>query len=111
MEELKKSYEELSQKMNEVLVKIKEIEEDMRNKLKQWDEKSITPIINGSINEIKERYKRVSLVEDKIQELIEEGTLLIDTEGAVAEQVNGLSVYPIGEFLFGNLRGSQPQRR
>jgi lon-related putative ATP-dependent protease len=50
---------------------------------------------------IKERYKRVSLVEDKIQELIEEGTLLIDTEGAVTGQVNGLSVYPIGEFLFG----------
>jgi len=50
---------------------------------------------------IRERYKRVNLIEDKIQELIEEGTLMIDTEGSVVGQVNGLSVYPIGEFLFG----------
>jgi ATP-dependent Lon protease len=50
---------------------------------------------------IRERYNRVNLVEDKIQEMIQEGTLMVDTEGAVAGQVNGLSVYPIGEFLFG----------
>lgn len=50
---------------------------------------------------ISERYKRVNLIEDKIQELIKEGSLMVDTEGAVIGQVNGLSVYPIGEFLFG----------
>jgi len=50
---------------------------------------------------IEERFDRVSLVEDKIQELIEEGTLMIDTEGSVVGQVNGLSVYDMGEFAFG----------
>ncbi len=50
---------------------------------------------------IRERFERVSLVEDKIQELIEEGTILIDTEGAVVGQVNGLSVYDMGQFMFG----------
>jgi len=50
---------------------------------------------------IEERFERVSLVEDKIQELIEEGTLMIDTQGRVVGQVNGLSVYDMGEFAFG----------
>jgi lon-related putative ATP-dependent protease len=50
---------------------------------------------------IRERFERVSLIEAKIQEMIEEGTILIDTEGAVVGQVNGLSVYDMGQFMFG----------
>jgi ATP-dependent Lon protease len=50
---------------------------------------------------IRERFERVSLIEDKIQEMIEEGTIMIDTEGAVVGQVNGLSVYDMGQFMFG----------
>jgi lon-related putative ATP-dependent protease len=48
-----------------------------------------------------ERFERVSLVEDKIQEMIEEGTLMIDTQSRVVGQVNGLSVYDMGQFAFG----------
>lgn len=48
-----------------------------------------------------ERFERVSLIEDKIQEMIDEGTILIDTAGAVVGQVNGLSVYDMGQFMFG----------
>jgi ATP-dependent Lon protease len=50
---------------------------------------------------IKERFQRVSLIEDKIQEMIEEGTIMIDTKSAVVGQVNGLSVYMMGEMAFG----------
>jgi lon-related putative ATP-dependent protease len=50
---------------------------------------------------IRERFERVSLIEDKIQEMIDEGTILIDTDGAVVGQVNGLSVYDMGQFAFG----------
>ncbi|MBM3284996.1 MAG: ATP-dependent protease, partial [Candidatus Aminicenantes bacterium] len=50
---------------------------------------------------VQERFERVSLIEDKIQEMIEEGTILIDTEGKVVGQVNGLSVYDMGQFSFG----------
>jgi len=50
---------------------------------------------------IKERIERLNLIEEKIQEMIEQGTLLIDTEGAVIGQVNGLSVYDLGEYSFG----------
>ena len=48
-----------------------------------------------------EKVKRVSLLEDKIQELIEDGTIMIDTEGTAVGQVNGLSVYDIGDYAFG----------
>lgn len=50
---------------------------------------------------IAEKVERVNLIERKIQELIEEGTLLIDTEGKVVGQVNGLAVYDTGELTFG----------
>jgi predicted ATP-dependent protease len=50
---------------------------------------------------IDERIERVNLIEVKIQEMIDEGSLLIDTEGTVEGQVNGLSVYSLGEYEFG----------
>jgi len=50
---------------------------------------------------IEEWIKRVSLVEDKIQEMIEDGTIMIDSEGIVTGQINGLSVYDLGEYAFG----------
>jgi predicted ATP-dependent protease len=50
---------------------------------------------------IDEWIRRVSLPEDKINEMIEDGTILVDTEGAVVGQINGLSVYSLGEYSFG----------
>ena len=50
---------------------------------------------------ITERIDRVRLVEDKIQEMINDGVIMIDTDGAVVGQVNGLSVYDLGEHAFG----------
>ncbi|HUU50156.1 MAG TPA: AAA family ATPase [Nitrospinota bacterium] len=50
---------------------------------------------------IKEKYNRVRLTEDKLQEMIDRGTLMIDTDGMVVGQVNGLSVYDTGDYSFG----------
>ena len=44
---------------------------------------------------------RVNLIEEKLQEMIEDGTIMIDTEGTVSGQVNGLSVYQLGDYTFG----------
>jgi predicted ATP-dependent protease len=44
---------------------------------------------------------RVNLIEEKLQEMIEDGTIMIDTEGMVNGQVNGLSVYQLGDHTFG----------
>jgi predicted ATP-dependent protease len=50
---------------------------------------------------LEQQVYRSNLVEERIQELIEDGTLLIDSEGSVAGQVNGLSVYDLGDYSFG----------
>jgi lon-related putative ATP-dependent protease len=50
---------------------------------------------------LEEWIKRVNLVEDKIQEMIEDGTIMIDSQGRVVGQINGLSVYDMGEYAFG----------
>jgi ATP-dependent Lon protease len=49
----------------------------------------------------RERRRRVNLPEDKVQELFEEGTILIDLSGSKIGQVNGLAVYDVGDFAFG----------
>lgn len=50
---------------------------------------------------IDERIERVRLVEEKIQEMIKDGTIMIDTQGSVVGQVNGLSVLSLSEYEFG----------
>ncbi len=47
------------------------------------------------------KVERHNLIETKIREMIEEGTLLIDTEGGQIGQINGLSIFEIGGYLFG----------
>ncbi len=50
---------------------------------------------------IHEKIYRSNMIEEKIVELIDKNVLMIDTEGAVAGQVNGLSVIDMGEYAFG----------
>ncbi|MBN2071759.1 MAG: AAA family ATPase [Candidatus Krumholzibacteriota bacterium] len=47
------------------------------------------------------RIMRVNLFEDKLQERIDDGTILIETSGSVVGQVNALSVYNLGDYSFG----------
>jgi predicted ATP-dependent protease len=50
---------------------------------------------------IVEKNFRLNLIEKRLQEMIAEGTVLVDVEGAVVGQVNGLAVYQMGDFSFG----------
>jgi ATP-dependent Lon protease len=50
---------------------------------------------------IQKRIHRVNLVEDKIQEMIDDGMIMIESDGAEVGQVNGLSVYNLGDYAFG----------
>jgi predicted ATP-dependent protease len=47
------------------------------------------------------KMERHNLIETRIREMIEEGTLLVDVCGACVGQVNGLSVLEIGGYSFG----------
>ena len=48
-----------------------------------------------------EKIYRSNKIEERLQEMIDEGTILIDTEGEVTGQVNGISVLTLGDYSFG----------
>lgn len=50
---------------------------------------------------IKERLFRHNLPEERIQDMINRGIIMIDADGAKVGQVNGLSVYTLGDITFG----------
>ncbi|HKZ32043.1 MAG TPA: ATP-binding protein, partial [Vicinamibacteria bacterium] len=45
--------------------------------------------------------RRASRVQERVQEAIEHGVVLVDTSGEAVGQVNGLSVYELGSHAFG----------
>jgi predicted ATP-dependent protease len=50
---------------------------------------------------VEEKCYRSSLIEEKIRNLITEGTLLVDVDGTAVGQVNGLAVVDLGDIRFG----------
>ena len=76
---------------------------DVLSEANYWAEKDGSQIIRDYHVEkaIQHQEYRVNLIEKKIQEMIEDGLLMIDTEGKVVGQVNGLSVYDLGDYSFG----------
>jgi predicted ATP-dependent protease len=50
---------------------------------------------------IEEKAYRSSLIEERIRELIAEGTILVDVSGEAVGQVNGLAVIDMGDIRFG----------
>jgi len=50
---------------------------------------------------IKNRRSRINLVEEKFQEMFDDKDLLVSTTGKTVGQINGLSVYNLGEYQFG----------
>jgi predicted ATP-dependent protease len=50
---------------------------------------------------VEQRRFRHNLPDERIGEMIERGMIMIDTTGAVVGQVNGLSVYSLGDITFG----------
>jgi len=65
-----------------------------------------TYIANSDVQQaIDRKTHRLDKVRERLYEMIQRGTVLIDTEGMVVGQINGLSVLQLGEFTFG-----QPSR-
>lgn len=50
---------------------------------------------------IEEKVYRSNLIEERLREAIDRGTLLIETRGRKVGQVNGLVVYQLGDYEFG----------
>jgi len=50
---------------------------------------------------VDEKIYRSNQLEERLQEMIDEGVILIDTDEETIGQVNGLSVLPLGDYAFG----------
>jgi lon-related putative ATP-dependent protease len=68
-----------------------------------WARDSQSQMINREHVEkaVEEKIHRLDLVAERIRQMIIEGTIMVDVEGAVVGQVNGLAVYDLGIFSFG----------
>ncbi len=50
---------------------------------------------------IEEKINRLCKIEDRIQEMIDDNTIMIDVDGERIGVINGLSVYDLGSYAFG----------
>ncbi len=76
---------------------------DLLREASFWASKNSHKLVNREdvLKSIDSLIERNNLYEDKVQEMIEEDVLMIDTSGERVGQVNGLSVYNIGYYSFG----------
>ncbi|MBI3363365.1 MAG: AAA family ATPase [Ignavibacteriae bacterium] len=76
---------------------------DVLRESSYWASMEQKPIVTAEhVHEaIRERIERMQLAEDKMREMIRDGLVMIDTEGAVVGQVNGLTIFDMKEYLFG----------
>jgi len=76
---------------------------DLIREADYWASKEKKKIITGKYIQkaIDEKNKRSALLEENLQEMIKEGSIMIDSSGSQVGQVNGLSVYDMGDYAFG----------
>ncbi len=76
---------------------------DLVREASYWASEEGTKLVTGKHVDlaIENRIERLNLIERKIQEMIQDGQIMIDTKGAVVGQVNGLSVFDMGDYAFG----------
>jgi predicted ATP-dependent protease len=68
-----------------------------------WAKTSQDNTITGEYVEkaFREKIHRLDLIAEHMLKMITEGTIMVDVDGAVTGQVNGLAVYDLGIFSFG----------
>jgi len=76
---------------------------DFLNEANYYAEQEKSAVINEKHVDqaIAARKKSCDLIEEKIQEMMDRGSLLIDIDGEVVGQVNGLTVIDLGDYMFG----------
>ena len=76
---------------------------DFIREISFWATKAGRIIINGDDVRAaaEESLYRVNRIEERMQELYEDGTIMVDTSGEVVGQINGLSVISLGDHTFG----------
>ncbi|RMG05734.1 MAG: ATP-dependent protease [Nitrospirae bacterium] len=68
-----------------------------------WAQKDGDSVVKGEHVEraIEEKIYRHNRIEERMREMMAEGTLIVDTEGEKVGQINGLAVLSLGDYSFG----------
>lgn len=76
---------------------------DLLREADYWAGEAQHPVIDATDvqHAIDAQIRRLDRVRERMQEEIQRGTILIDTQGTAVGQVNGLSVLSMGQFAFG----------
>jgi lon-related putative ATP-dependent protease len=76
---------------------------DLIRQASYWAGKSGNQHVSGKDvrRAVEEKIYRSNQLEERLQEMIDEGTIMIDTRGETVGQVNGISVLPLGDYAFG----------
>lgn len=92
---------ELADHKNKLSLEVGELTDIVRE-ANFWAKRHGHDVILGEDMEkaIRERIFRSDLFEEKMQDYIQEGMLFIETSGAVVGQLNGLSVFMLGDYAF-----------
>ena len=76
---------------------------DIVREAEYWARRTGDPAVTAAHvrRAVEERYYRSSLIEERIREMITDGTILVDVTGEAVGQVNGLAVIDLGDLRFG----------
>jgi lon-related putative ATP-dependent protease len=76
---------------------------DFIREISFWAHKDGHSVVTGDdvLRAAEEKEYRVNRIEERMQELFEDGSIMVDTDGTVVGQINGLSVIGLGDHTFG----------
>jgi predicted ATP-dependent protease len=76
---------------------------DLIREASYWAAQEGSSVVNRQwvAKAIEQKVYRSNRIEERMQELFEDGTILCDTDGTEVGQINGLSVLTVGDFMFG----------
>jgi lon-related putative ATP-dependent protease len=76
---------------------------DVMREANYWARKSGSGLVSNDHVEqaLREKVFRSNKIEERIQEMIVEGTIIVATQGAKVGQINGLAVLGLGDYQFG----------
>ncbi|MGO9954006.1 MAG: Lon protease family protein [Dissulfurispiraceae bacterium] len=92
----------LASHKNKLSTRFSEIS-DLLREANYWAKKADSQIVHGGhvVKALEEKVYRVSRIEDILQEMMIEDTLIVNTSGEKIGQVNGLAVLDLGDYSFG----------
>ena len=76
---------------------------DVASEASFWAEREGHDVVQAADVElaIRKREFRSSLIEERVRELVEDGTIVIDTAGERVGQINGIAIADLGDYSFG----------